>query len=346
MKQLIYTIFAILLIGTSCSQKEEPLENKIDFSSPYALADNPLDSIAHHRYEIYKKYGVSVFFNDTVSRKFTGMSHYGDSLFLYETLDLNWSFSSHNKNSVQYFVTYNTDPSAQETALKFVDEFLATASEPLRPFSIFLPKTLKITQEGKADESPEFWNGFRTLVITKTETLKQEQIKDFTTNILRSIVVENVLKNEKVVSDFGQVSSENKYYGKDWYSDLKCTFDKAEPNGGWLWRPNRLWDPTWIANTIRNAWKSGIEDEEMYAAYRELVVREIGQFGFISGDVKYQLDHVSSPYNVTEDLTYYVTCMLQIGSEEFIKRYGMSPLVVKKYNILRNYIENVLKIEF
>lgn len=91
MKGYIYTMLGmLLLLAVSCDNTEDVLENKIDFSSPYVINDDADDPIQHHRYLIYEKYGVPVFFNDTVSETFIGMGYDGKPIYRYETLDFNW----------------------------------------------------------------------------------------------------------------------------------------------------------------------------------------------------------------------------------------------------------------
>ena len=51
-----------------------------------------------------------------------------------------------------------------------------------------------------------------------------------------------------------------------------------------------------------------------------------------------------SPANISQDLNYYVTQMLQLGETEFMARYGASTMVKKKYQILADYITGELGI--
>lgn len=73
----------------------------------------------------------------------------------------------------------------------------------------------------------------------------------------------------------------------------------------------------------------------------------IRKYGFICGNTDYrgQLDHVQSPGSISQDLTFYVQTMMNTGRAEFMKRYGESPLVKKKFDILADYIENELLID-
>ncbi len=54
---------------------------------------------------------------------------------------------------------------------------------------------------------------------------------------------------------------------------------------------------------------------------------------------------MQSPGSISQDLTFYVQTMMNTGRAEFMKRYGESPLVKKKFDILADYIENELLID-
>ena len=60
LKHFIYSICLAGLTLSSC-QKEEDLEGTVDLSSPYVLEDSD-DPIDHRRYELYRDYGVAIFF--------------------------------------------------------------------------------------------------------------------------------------------------------------------------------------------------------------------------------------------------------------------------------------------
>ena len=122
-----YIILCLCALCTVSCGKEDALENKIDFSSDYEIKDDTNDPIQHRKYLIYQKYGIPVFFNDTISATRTGTNYNGEPIYRYETLDLNWSFSSHNKNKVYYKYGYIKDTERQAKALDFVEAFLQIA---------------------------------------------------------------------------------------------------------------------------------------------------------------------------------------------------------------------------
>lgn len=65
-KIILYTIALFSLLA--CAESE--LINEIKVSDLYVIQDNPNDPVQHRRYEIYKTYGVSTFFNDTIGQTF------------------------------------------------------------------------------------------------------------------------------------------------------------------------------------------------------------------------------------------------------------------------------------
>ena len=82
MKYVSILLFTILAF-CSC-QKEDALENEIDFSNPYAIEDSD-DPIQKKRFEIFNKYGVPVYFNDTIGRQFVRNDINGNPYYRYET---------------------------------------------------------------------------------------------------------------------------------------------------------------------------------------------------------------------------------------------------------------------
>lgn len=350
-KHIAYSFCLFFAVLWTACEDTEKLENKIDFSSPYVLTDDPNDPIQHHRYLIFKEYGVPVFFNDTVSQTYIADDYDGEPIYRYETLDLNWSFSSHNKDKVKYMIEYydEEDIENQEKALKFVDAFLGEASKPMRPFSIFLTKSLTKVEENKAPEAFDYWSGFRTLVIPNVQNVAEERIGEFSSEILRSMLIDKVKGTSTVVNEFGEVSNKNKYYDKPWVNEnnnggLGCVWGVVHK--GTYWKPSLLYTEAQQKKIVSEWWSSGINTDEEFEAERAIIFQQIGQFGFICGSQSYSQmeDHMRSPKNVSEDMEFYLKTILEIGETEFMNRYGESPLVVKKYNILVNYIKDVLKV--
>lgn len=347
----IFSPLALLLalpLFVACNS-EDSLTPHIDFTSPYIIQDNPGDPIQHEVYAVYEKFGVPVYFNDTIVTRVTGKDLRGNDVLTTETIDLNWNFQSYDNSSVKYSFKYIHSDEDKYSALQFAKEYLSMASEKMRPFCILLVDTLYINRGG-AMQKPEYYNNFRTLVTAQTLGLDEEARHTRATNILRDQVLSRVALNTELVERFGAVSSRDKFYGRPWVNDgvnggLGCVWQVE--HAGTFWKPQDLWEEGAADEYISYDYYTNVSTIEEFEEERASIFSQIGKYGFICGDTDYnnQMAHLKSPANVSQDLNYYVTTMLAIGQSTFMARYGAATLVKKKYDILANYITEELGID-
>lgn len=341
MKILTY-IYGLLLVlaVAACGKEDDLIGGKVDFSMPYVIEDNPNDPIQHRRYELYKKYDVPVFFNDTIKETFVGEDHYGNPIYQYETLDMNWDFTSHTGGSVSYEYTYITLPEEQNEALDFVETYLSLCSKRMRPFCLFVTKSATMIS-GDQETDKEYLQNFRVLLLANVLGIPEENIETRCKEMINSMVLGKVQNDADVVARFGSVSSTENWYGRAWKSDdpsagaLGCSYEYT----------NNVYmgiNDFYKEGDLKNIMKGAGCTEEEAVVIRENILKDIGQFGFICGNE--QLDFMESP---TEeyDLKFYVNTIMATGREEFLNRYGMSPLVVEKFEILATFIEDELGVE-
>ncbi len=345
MKPVYFFICVLGALFIACDDSEK-LSNQIDFSSPYVIEDGT-DPIQHRRYELYRDYGVSVFFSDTISRTYVGEDFLGNPIYRYETIDLNWEFTSHSNGSMQYSFDYLFLPEQQSIALDFAENFLRKATGAMRPFCMFLTDTLKVANlASETIETPNYLNNFRTLVIAQVTGYASVQMDSLSTVVLRSMVKSRVLKNANLVARFGAVSSTDNYYSRHWVNDgsndglgVTCRW-MTGTDGYTAFRVNTCFDEQTVNNCMATGLFASVEEfEDMRAE----MLADIGRFGFISGWAT--SSKVYSPNTVDEDLGYFIDTMLEIGKEEFVNRYGGSELVMEKYEILVDYIEGELGVK-
>lgn len=354
MKMLNSLLLILALSLTAACSEEELTGNLVDYSTPYVLTDNPDDPVAHRRYLIYEKYQVPVYFRDTLTSTYVGLDIYGDSIFRYETLDLNWDFTSHTAKDVEYRHHYITDAEKQMEALDFVDTYLSLVSDKMRPFCILLTDTTEVIT-AQSTEKPEFIVNFRVLVLSQMLKAEGEEPEDpeqpeegndtaRVDEIIRSMVWGRVQADERVKAKFGSISSKENWYERPWKpsetdpnnNNLGCSYQYTAYN--WTLAYDFLYDDEQIPYILSG---EGWTMEE-FAVIRDEMFKDIGQFGFITGD-KYTSTYKSP--DADYDLEYYVNKMLELGHDEFMKRYGMSPLVVEKYNILYDFIAGELGVD-
>ena len=342
--QYLCLLLALPLFA-ACSD-EDDLTAQIDFTSPYLIEDDPNDPVQHEVYLLFKEYDVPVYFNDTIQTRRTGTDLQGRPVIQTETIDLNWNFQSHDANSVKYTFDYLTTQDEKLRALEFARKYLSLASKKMRPFCILLVDTL-YTTKGGATSKPDYFTNFRTLVVTQTLDLTEEQRAERANGILRNEVLARIKLNDNLMERFGAVSSRDKFYGRPWVNDginggLGCKW--TIKHEGTFWRPQELWNDGILEEYIMWSMYTHVNNEEQFVAERTSIISQIGKYGFICGDTdnKDLLAHLKSPANVSQDLTFYVTTMLNLGRTEFMARYGGATMVKKKFEILYDYISNEL----
>lgn len=355
LKHFIYSICLAGLTLSSC-QKEEDLEGTVDLSSPYVLEDSD-DPIDHRRYELYRDYGVAIFFNDTLTATPIGTGYDGKTLYRYETLDLNWDFYNNPKTFHQF--TYLETDEEKNLALDYAATYLSLAGKT-KPFSILLVKRLVYD-----NEIIDFHSGFRTLYMSNASSYTEEADKRMKSGeIINSSALPKVMLDDKLIAEFEVISNENHYYMKTW-KDLGATFSSElsaliSPNlGGY--NLSEAFDEN-FHNSVANHNNlnyflnygmpiPGLTREiatKFYGhpeAVREVcyeLVEIAANYGFISGDGKN--DAAYAP-NLDQDLEAYVSTILKLGALGFEERYGNFPLVMKKFQMIKAFIEDELEID-
>lgn len=324
MKKLLIACCGLLLYA-SCT-KERAIVPSLAFDNVYAIKDNPNDPIQHRVYQIYKQYAVPVYFNDTIGRVYIMDDVQGNPIFQYEKVDLAWTFNAYAKDT--YVFNYMQDAQQKSKALDVIEAYLQDVSKSLRPFSFFVTQSGQRFDKGALVQ--EYKNGFvnigfRTVYVTGNMTDKQ--IQEFPSSLKRQMILNKIGNYVEDVAEFGAVSKSTWYGGVDW-STLDLTLKK-----GWS-EANALYD-----NWAGAKWYTEAELIAMRTNARNV----IGKFGFVKGNHLSQ--GLQTPRDANYDLQDYVVEMLKYSPKEFEALWGGSPLVMKKYQILRNVIENKMDVK-
>lgn len=356
MKKILY-LMASALVMLSCEKdKIEPkiLDNLVNY---YEIKnDNPDDPVQCERYELYKEYGVPVYFSDTIAKVFVKISPKGDSVFRYERVDMNWKFSSNTVSTFRYtYENYDNDADKLK-ALAIARSYLEKASKPLRPFCFLATKTATRTKvDGVADYTSvpfvTYEIGYRALLLQGLSTYSTpEKINIFTTD-LRKMMITAKLKNfERELEEFDNVSDEK------WYDKY---FKESVTNGGL----GVVWDSSHVLRRYKSNGKFDREEkielsamritykyyardylddkEETFESFRQMARAKIGAFGFVST----HKNNSMSSYPVSQELGLFLDEILTTNREEFTRRWGTSPLVMKKYNILYKIIKEQMDVD-
>lgn len=346
MKKIVYLF--VLLVLAACSS-ESPIIPRIDYANEFTIQDDTNDPVQHARYEIFKEFGVPVYFNDTIVTHIKGQYFDGTPRNVYETVDLNWTFSGYDQG-VKYMYKYLTTPQEQLQALVFIRKYLTSAPKPLQPFSIMVADTLTRISKNKV-EKPIYHVGFRTLVFAQIKDITQEDTIQMQINeVIRNMITDRVEANKSVCARFANVSSEKGWYGTSWKDLGNCPTIVKWQTKSWVLSPNALFnEPPYdtydgedlVALLLQGAPPVGAYVENLEEAHeiRQKYIQEMGAYGFIRG---WKHTGVTSPNDDKEDRSYYLQSLIHLGKKGVRARYGDLKLVMEKYNILANFITNEL----
>lgn len=331
MKNIIYLFLVFLILGC---EKEDKLTPKIDLENLYGIQDDPSDPIKHRVFEIYKKYGVPVYFNDTIGRVLLKNDVNGNAVYRYETLDLAWNFSTYDVLTYEY--EYMTDPEEQTRALDIIEAYLELVPKALYPFNFFVTesaKTLDVNNEEKIYTFGSFANRYRTVLMTGNWE-SEEQIVSQPERMKLGILKSKIMNYRNLLTEFNEVSDKSWYY-QIWY-DLDPNIRTVMGKYNWCFDPVALDDNWWGLDPYYQ-----LSPDEIIEI-RALVRSIIGKFGFVYGHIG---GTVCAPATTDEDLDTFITEVLRWSRKEFEELWGGCPLVMAKYEILYDVITNKIGVE-
>ncbi|MBQ8500747.1 MAG: hypothetical protein IJ494_00345 [Bacteroides sp.] len=385
LKYFIYSICLAVLALYSCQKEddlENLVDLSSPYVLDY-LKDSQ-DPIDQRRYEIYQTYGVAVFLHDKVSEVQVGTDYKGDPIYKTETLDISWDFYTDPNADYSFTYLQSQEGEGEEgtelteeeksqeladvnLALDYVETYLSMAGET-KPFSILLLDRLYYS--GKV---LDYYKGFRTLYIGNAASYPDPaDMRMRSGEIINSSVLPLVQLDEALCKEFETISEEKHYYRKQWKKDLGETYSSdlnAFVNSPFYLKLSYAFDESNLETIANNPimsmvvmyynwgygdWSSsyGIPSIAFALKYNGNVeaVKEVAlelvamaaKYGFIGGG--WTADVTYSP-TLSEDVETYVAEILKLGAGGMEERYGAYPLVMEKFKILKDYIQNKLGVD-
>lgn len=310
------TVVSVLFLLWGCEKDEIDAELNY-YENLFEIKDDPSDSVQHRVYELYKKYNVPIFFNDTLGKAFVKVNIQGDSIYRYELLDLSWSFTS-GGNTSTYTFQYLASPEEKMLALDVAENYLESIFDYMRPYSMFLVRKTAGTYS-------KFVPTFRTLLFSDVLSCNTDAKMDkYITDVVCRIVSDYLVNNQnELVTKFASISNKA-YYGQEYQKIVKnypADFDS-----------DVLIDPNATAEQIAK------------------VCAVMGSVGFVSAEVDEYWDidwdtfeeilvrKYYAPLNSIEDMEGYIREIITVSQDKFKERWGNMPLVMQKYKLIREYI--------
>lgn len=350
MKNILLLVLGIVVTIYGCDKNDE-VKPELKLTNLYEIKDNVSDSIQHKVYELYKAYGVPVFFNDTIGKVFVKVDVNGDSIFHYEKLDPAWSYTGYS--NLDYDFQYMTDPDEQSRFLTMLEAFLKECGKTLYPYSVLVVNNYsttdsrdKVTLRSNGDYSVFY----KLLIVTGDKNTDLSEKPD---EIIRTIIEERITDYKDLLSAFQRVSKE--YRGKrDWatlgINELSIPFEFEYYSTFWgrmeVMKVEKFLDAPLYngASCLEDNWW-GFRDygAEVVELCRKSVRAEIGKFGFVGESIKSMTS--APPRDEEDDLKVFVKEVMRYPKEDFKSIWGGFPLVMQKYEILSGIIIDELGIE-
>ncbi len=349
---LIIFLTAFTIYG--CSESEDTLVHMLEYSNPYEITNNPDDPVQAKRYELYTKYGVSTYFNDTIAQVKLRNDFEGNPVYTYETLDFPWSFYGYAR--LHYKYTYITDEAEKLQALECAERYLENNPSTLYPYNFFLISSYEIEDSnGKIIDSSwpmTYKLGFRTAIVTSGWT-EDSQIDGTVSALQLGMIIDRITEYKQDLAEFYELSPSSYYYKSiesldpAYYSYVDELVANADPNTQALliMQGRAVMHPAVLAGGFPyNFIFMSIPDE--YATLCRDLISRLGKLGFVNIGASSVGVASYAPEGADYDLELYAREIISLGKDGFTERWGDQELVMKKFEVVYNTIVKRFGIEF
>lgn len=373
MKKILYFFLPLLLI-CSC-QKDEILDSEqLQMDNLYTITDDPNDSIQHRVYEIYEKYGVPVYFNDTIGQVLVTTDVNGQPYYRYETLDLGWDFDSYENLTYQF--DYITDPGRKMELLDAVEYYLDNVAKSLRPYAFFITEGMRtVSRDGKnttSEITTDYRFNFRVVSLIAGNWTSEPEV--VMSDLERSYVTSKITFFTADLEEFNEISKEylNQSY-ESLHRDIGTQFTTVGSgyqlvtyiNGIDLidalgtiddWYYGSIPRTPLMRNLLDYLYGGNIEsfgddlagnniyNEEEKELLWSIAHYTCGIFGFVSCNSSLPWRN-TAPKDANDDLQGYLKIILNTTDKDFRAEWANCPLVMEKYEILYRIITEELGVE-
>ncbi len=345
-----YLLIIVTALFTYSCMTEEPLTQSIEHINLYSIEHYEGDDPIKKRvYDLYKEYGVPIYFNDTIASWVDGVDYYGNEIVKYETLDLAWRFTSYSNSEL--FYKYLTDEALMTDALDYAEYYLKNHPRSMYPLSFFfVDEVREVTNDGVTTLAEADLSLFTRAIFGIPKWGDNQATIDWYHNNLIVDVIKSKINNyPNRISQFSD-TTEPRFYNVLW-EDLNPSYftiidDVIARNTSPAYVITRStgMTPEVLAPFYFGGFTflfAGFSEE--YEIIKQVVAETYGAVGF----VYYSPGNFTlAPRSASEDLTGYLTYMFGWGSAHFESVWGDYPIVMAKYEILKDIINNEFKYEF
>ncbi len=307
----VVCIFLLLFVLGACSEEDAltPSGKDKDWFVIEDDSDSPVDKAI---YAFYEKWGVPIFYNDTIGYD-TEVMYDGETDTLYKVLNINYTINSQGNNVVNKYFSLVKEQDALLAGVKFLDQYLyPQMPEIFHQTSLFLVDSLYESQYvGYVSMVyPSIFQGMETLVIGNIPAmmdLPESQLRDTANRFIQYLTVSYLnSQNPDGIEDFYQISSDPQTERSYYETEVRQPYYP----GDYCLEPAR-WEEYGFLDY----------DRDKYAS--------------IEGDM--ETWYYSLP-NQETDLENFVMAILEYSTEEFELQYVQYPKVVDKFLLLKEIL--------
>jgi len=182
-KYILYLGLLLATVISSCSNEAALTPSDYE-QNWFSVKDNPNDATDHAIFQLYQKFGIPVFYKDTIGSQ-QRIDNFGHSYTYYEVLGVNYDLST-TVTAVDYYQNVQD----KSNVLPIVN-FLNTDVLPILPKGVFIPSILLIDTMSSTISGQYAHRGFNTVVIASIPRFLAMDItarKKFKGAILRAMI--------------------------------------------------------------------------------------------------------------------------------------------------------------
>lgn len=311
-KIILYCLATVLFFG--CKKEEDLTPSGLDLNW-FILQDsqNPID---HHLYQIFEKYRLPIFYNDTIGST-DRIDNQGAKMKYYERLQV-FYFPGNSKPTNS---THNYTKIIKEDISK-IDPVITFLEKEVIPVfhNKFFVQSLFLVTDLVSPSGDNAFKGLNTLTIGKAllfNTMTDAEKKSFKGAII------GVLTSGDIISK----------------------------NTEWL--ETNFYNLTYKVNPARNKqdFYSGVFTYSLMRLYDDmayippLMEMKLGDFGFITALKKSTIEGIATVPTKNLDVSSYIEALFAYTTEEIEEKYGQFPVVMGKFDVMRTLLKQY-KFEF
>lgn len=349
MKRLMLYIVLSSCVLFSCGDSEDDLTPSNVDKNWLIIEDNPDDEVDHKRYLLFEEYGMPIYYNDTIGQEEITYAH-GGTYTRYEILRTFYRPSSLDGN--MYGGHFSLCPlDRKQDLLPALDmlemTILPRLSDRMLITSILLVDTLLVTTTGIGDGDPVTnYKGFNTWLIGDIfaiDTMSTEEKEEYGINLLIDLTQKN---NTALATEFYAVTTENFSAIYSETSDASYSYPMGNGTDDEI-----LYGFPFAINVAELFSGIRLEDESSYP-YQKLEDLDylnlpedlcLETLGFLNPMRELEKDKPKYLWLIpTQQADYndYCQALFDYTPDEFRAKYAAYPLVLEKYEIVKQGFED------